>query len=96
MSLLRKPLITKKASFLNEKGVYGVIVDRKATKIDIKKEIEKTYGVTVICVNTMLYASKRKTRYTKLGVSQSKQPAYKKALVTLKEGEIIDFYGNVH
>lgn len=90
MSILRKPLITEKVSALNEKGVYGLIVDKKANKIEIKKEVEKTYGVTVNSVNTMRYAGKRKVRHTKLGLSRGKQPAYKKALVTLKEGEVID------
>jgi large subunit ribosomal protein L23 len=96
MSILRKPLITEKVSALNEKGVYGLIVDKKANKIEIKKEVEKTYGVTVNSVNTMRYAGKRKVRHTKLGLSRGKQPAYKKALVTLKEGEVIDFYSNIN
>ena len=95
MSMLRKPLITEKVSALNEKGVYGLIVDKRANKIEIKKEVEKTYGVTVGSVNTMRYAGKRKVRHTKLGLSRGKQPAYKKALVTLKEGEMIDFYSNI-
>ena len=94
MGVLRKPLITKKVSSLNERGVYGLIVDKKANKVEIKKEVEKTYNVTVNSVNTMRYASKKRTRYTKSGVTQSKQPAYKKALVTLDVGEVIDFYNN--
>ena len=96
MSILKKPLITEKVSAFNEKGVYGLIVDKKANKVEIKKEVEKTYGVTVNSVNTMRYAGKRKTRYTKSGMSRGKQPAYKKALVTLKEGEVIDFYSNIN
>jgi len=94
MRLLRRPWITEKVSALNEKGVYGLIVDKNATKVEIKKEVEKIYHVTVNRVNTMRYAGKRKTRYTKLGMSRGKQPNYKKALVTLKEGEVIDFYSN--
>jgi len=96
MSILRKPLITEKVSALNEKGVYGLIVDKHANKVEIKKEVEKTYNVTVRSVNTMCYAGKRKVRYTKLGLSRGKQPAYKKAIVTLKEGEVIDFYSNIN
>jgi large subunit ribosomal protein L23 len=96
MSVLRKPLITEKVSALNEKGVYGLIVDKRANKVEIKKEVEKTYGVTVNSVNTMCYAGKRKVRNTKSGLSRGKQPAYKKALVTLKEGEVIDFYSNIN
>ena len=96
MSILRKPLITEKVSAFNERGVYGLIVDKKANKVEIKKEVEETYNVTVNSVNTMCYAGKRKTRHTKLGLSRGKQPAYKKALVTLKQGEVIDFYSNIN
>lgn len=95
MSLLKKPLVTEKVSALNEKGVYGLIVDKKANKIEIKKAVEAAYGVSVVSVNTLRYAGKQKTRYSKTGVSKGKRPAYKKALVTLKEGEVIDFYNNV-
>ena len=96
MSILRKPLITEKVSSLHEKGVYGLIVDKKANKVEIKKEIEETYSVTVNSVNTMRYAGKKKIRHTKSGMSRGKQPAYKKALVTLREGEVIDFYSNIN
>ena len=96
MGILKKPLITEKVSALNEKGVYGLIVDKHANKVEIKKEVEKTYGVTVDSINTMRYAGKKKTRYTKTGVSRGKQAGYKKALVTLKEGEVIDFYNNIN
>ena len=94
MSLLKKPLVTEKVSALNEKGVYGLIVDKKANKVEIKKAVEATYGVTVDSINTLRYAGKTKTRYSRTGVSKGKRPAYKKALVTLKEGEVIDFYNN--
>ncbi len=96
MSILRKPLITEKISALNEKGVYGLIVDKKANKIEIKKEVEQKYGVTVEQVNTMCYAGKQKSRHTKSGVSKGKRPAYKKALVMLKAGEVIDFYSDIN
>lgn len=94
--ILRKPLITEKVSALNETGVYGFIVDNTANKVEIKKVVEETYSVTVTSINTMRYAGKRKTRHTKAGLSRGKQPAYKKALVTLKSGEVIDFYSNIH
>ena len=96
MNCLKKPLVTEKVAAFNEKGVYGFIVDNKANKIEIKKAVEKTYGVTVQSVNTLCYAGKKKTKYTKAGVRKSKRPSYKKALLTLKEGEVIDFYGNIH
>ena len=95
MSLLQRPLVTEKASKLNETGTYGFFVNNGANKVEIKKEVERTYGVTVQSVNTIRYAGKKKTRYTKSGVTKGQQPAYKKALVTLKEGEYIDLYGNI-
>jgi len=95
MNLLKRPLVTEKVSSLNEKGVYGLIVDKKANKVEIKKTVEALYGVTVASVNTMRYAGKKRIRYSKTGISKGKSSAYKKALVTLKEGEVIDFYSNV-
>ena len=65
MSVLIKPVVTEKVSALNEKGKYGFIVDRKANKVEIKKAVEKMYGVTVEEVNTMNYLGKKKSRYTK-------------------------------
>ena len=65
MGVLIKPLVTEKVSDLNEHGKYGFVVDRKANKIQIKKEVEKTYGVTVESVNTMVHPGKTKRRYTK-------------------------------
>ena len=96
IDILRKPLITEKVAARNEKGVYGVIVDNSVNKLEIKKAVEQVYNVVVVCVNTMRYAGKKKIRYTKLGVSKGKRPAYKKALVTLKEGEVIDFYSSIN
>ena len=95
MSTLKKPLVTEKVSALNEKGKYGFIVDSEANKVEIKKAVEKQYGVTVERVNTMVVMGKKKTRYTKAGVLAGRKPSYKKAIVTLAEGEVIDFYSNV-
>ena len=95
MSILRKPLVTEKVSALNEKGKYGFIVDSDANKVEIKKAVEKQYGVNVERVNTMNVMGKLKTRYTKAGVLSGRKPNYKKAIVTLAEGEVIDFYSNV-
>lgn len=95
MSILRKPLVTEKVSAMNESGKYGFIVDKSANKVEIKKAVEKTYGVTVESVNTMVYAGKSKSRYTKSRVIAGKTAAYKKAIVKVAEGEIIDFYGAV-
>jgi large subunit ribosomal protein L23 len=95
MSVLKKPLVTEKVSALNEKGKYGFIVDADANKVEIKKAVEKQYGVNVEKVNTMNVMGKFKTRYTKAGVLAGRRPNYKKAIVTLAEGEVIDFYSNV-
>ena len=95
MSVLKKPLVTEKVSALNEKGKYGFIVDAEANKVEIKKAVEKQYGVNVASVNTMNVMGKFKTRYTKAGVLSGRRPNYKKAIITLAAGEVIDFYSNV-
>lgn len=95
MSILKKPLVTEKVSALNEKGKYGFIVAENANKVEIKKAVEKQYGVNVEKVNTMKVMGKFKTRYTKAGVLSGRKVSYKKAIVTLAEGEVIDFYSNV-
>lgn len=95
MSVLKKPLITEKVSKLNESGKYGFIVDRNANKVDIKKEVEKMYGVTVESVNTMRYQGKRKSRFTKSKVVTGRTAGFKKAIVTVAEGEVIDFYSGI-
>jgi large subunit ribosomal protein L23 len=95
MSILKRPLVTEKVSALNEKGKYGFIVDVEANKVEIKQAVEKQYGVNVEKVNTMKVMGKLKTRYTKAGVLAGRKPNYKKAIVTLAEGEVIDFYSNV-
>ena len=74
---------------------YGFLVKPEANKLQIKAEIEARYNVTVEDVNTMNYAGKRKSRYTKAGVIKGRTKAFKKAIVTLKEGETIDFYSNI-
>jgi large subunit ribosomal protein L23 len=95
MSILKQPLVTEKVSALNEKGKYGFIVDADANKVEIKKAVEKQYGVNVERVNTMIVMGKKKTRYTKTGILSGRRPSYKKAVVTLAQGEVIDFYSNV-
>ncbi len=94
-TILKRPLVTEKVSSLNEKGTYGFIVDIAANKVEVKKAVEKMYGVTVERVNTMSVMGKLKVRSTKAGMLTGRKPNYKKAIVTLKEGDVIDFYGNV-
>ena len=76
-------------------GQYGFIVDYKANKIQIKQAIKDMYNVTVESVNTMRVPGKIRTRYTKTGFTKGSTGAYKKAVVTLKKGETIDFYSNI-
>ena len=90
MEIIFKPILTEKMTILGEKlNRYGFIVDNKANKIEIKKAVEELYGVTVADVNTMRYAGKRKSRYTKAGLLVGKTNSFKKAIVTLKEGDKI-------
>jgi large subunit ribosomal protein L23 len=95
MSILKSPLVTEKVSALNEKGKYGFIVDINANKVEIKQAVEKMYGVNVAKVNTMRVMGKLKVRFTKAGTLAGRKPNYKKAIVTLAQGEVIDFYSNV-
>ncbi|MEW5846003.1 MAG: 50S ribosomal protein L23 [Bacteroidota bacterium] len=96
MDILIKPVVTEKMERLTDKlNQYGFIVDKRANKLQIKKAIEELYGVTVDSVNTMRYAGKVKTRYTRTGVLVGRNNSYKKAIVTLKDGDKIDFYSNI-
>ncbi len=95
MNILKSPLVTEKVSSLNEKGKYGFIVEISANKVEIKNAVEKMYGVNVEKVNTLSVMGKLKVRSTKAGMLSGRKPNYKKAIVTLAEGEVIDFYGNV-
>ena len=95
MSVLVKPLVTEKMSALNEKGKYGFVVSRGANKVEIKKEVEKMYGVTVESVNTMNYLGKSKSRFTKSRVITGRSSSFKKAIVTVAEGDVIDFYSEI-
>ena len=97
MAIIIKPLVTEKMTKITEKrpNVYGFIVRPEANKIEIKKEVEKTFNVTVEDVNTVRYVGKRSRRYTKAGLVKGQKSAYKKAIVTLKEGEEIDIYSNI-
>jgi large subunit ribosomal protein L23 len=97
MGIIIKPIITEKQTAITDKRAnrFGFRVAPAANKIEIKKAIEAMYGVNVVDVNTMLYSGKRKSRYTKSGIVNGRQASYKKAIVTLKEGEVIDIFGNI-
>tara|TARA_B100000614_G_C14455989_1_gene456372 strand:+ start:241 stop:531 length:291 start_codon:yes stop_codon:yes gene_type:complete len=96
MNILIKPVITEKmtadAENLNR---FGFVVDRSANKIQIKKAVEETYDVTVESVRTMVCIGKKRTRGTKSGFISGRTKTFKKAIVTLSEGDNIDFYSNI-
>jgi large subunit ribosomal protein L23 len=94
--VLIKPILTEKANSQQDKfRRYAFKVNRKANKLEIKKAIEGFYGVTVTDVNTAVIPGKSKTRFTKAGYLKGQKPAYKKALVTVADGESIDLYAAV-
>jgi large subunit ribosomal protein L23 len=96
MEILKKPLLTEKVAQLTEKlNRYTFKVDHRANKLQIKQAIEKMYGVNITAVNTMKYVGKLKSRNTKAGAVSGRAAAYKKAIITLKDGETIDFYSNI-
>ena len=96
MGVLIKPIVTEKMNTVSEKqNKFGFIVRPEANKLEIKAEVEALYGVTVVDVNTMNSAGKNKSRYTKAGFVKGRTNAVKKAIVTLKEGDTIDFYSNI-
>lgn len=97
MAFIIKPLVTEKMTKITDKqqNRYGFVVRPEANKLQIKSEIEGLYNVTVVDVNTARYAGKRSSRYTKAGLVKGQKASFKKAFVTLKEGETIDFYSNI-
>ena len=91
-----EPIVTERANNLSEKlKRYTFRVSTKANKHQIQMMVEDLYGVKVVAVNTMNYSGKNKSRYTKAGLIRGTENAYKKAIVTLAEGEKIDFYSNL-
>lgn len=96
MEVLKKPIITEKMTMLADKrNQYAFRVDKRANKIQIRKAIEEMYGVSIEAVNTMVYAGKAKSRYNKGSLLEGRTNSFKKAIVTLKDGETIDFYSNI-
>lgn len=96
MAIIIKPIVTEKMTALTDKlNKYGFKVDKNANKIEIKNAIQEMYNVTVVSVNTLVMPGKKKSRYTKGGVIKGATSDFKKAIVTLKEGDKIDFYSNI-
>jgi len=96
MAYIIKPIVTEKMTSITEKqNKFGFIVRPEANKLQIKKEIEERYNVNVVGISTIRYAGKNKRRYTRAGLLTGRTNAFKKAIVTLKENETIDFYSNI-
>ena len=96
MSILKKPLVTEKMTTLGEsKKQYGFVVEKTATKGQIKAAIQELYEVEVKAVRTMILPGKVRNRGTRSGYITGKTPAFKKAIVTLAPGQEIDFYKNI-
>ena len=96
MEILIKPIITEKMTAQAEKlNRYGFVVAKEANKLEIKEAVEKMYGVKVDSVNTQQYVGKVKTRNTTRGMAIGRVNRSKKAIVTLKQGETIDFYASI-
>jgi len=95
-TILIKPVVSEKAELLSEvRAHYTFVVEKTANKIEIRKAVEERYGVSVDRVNTMIMPGKTKNRSTKSGLIRGRVPAFKKAIVTLTEGETIDLYNEL-
>ena len=95
MEIIIKPVLTEKMTIQGEKlNRYGFIVDVRANKLQIRNA-EQMYNVVVTNVNTVNYMGKLKSRFTKAGLLEGRANNFKKAIVTLKDGDKIDFYSNI-
>ncbi len=94
--ILIRPVVTEKSEALTEKeDKYVFVVAKTSNKLSIKEAIEKMYNVSVAKVRTMIMPAKAKTRFTKSGVANGRKKAYKKAIVSLVDGDTIDFYSHI-
>lgn len=94
--VLISPLITEKMTNLTAShNQYGFLVNHKSNKIEIAKAIEKKFDVHVASVRTINHDGKTKTQFRKSGRFSGKTPKFKKAIVTLKEGETIEIFEQV-
>lgn len=96
MSIILKPVITEKMTGQADKfNRFGFFVDSKANKIEIRNTIEKMYKVTVTDVRTIITPGKIRKRMKRTGIQTGRVGKYKKAIITLKQGDTIDFYSNI-
>jgi large subunit ribosomal protein L23 len=95
VGIIRRPVLTEKVTALQDRRQYAFEVEPEANKIDIIRAVEKKFGVTVVSVRTMRTKGKEKTQLTRAGRFQGRTRMWKKALVTLKEGDKIDYLETV-
>jgi large subunit ribosomal protein L23 len=95
IGILVRPIITEKMTELGEKRQYAFEVPISVNKIEVGKAIEKKFNVKVTSIRTVLVKGKRKSQMTRRGRFEGHTKTWKKAIVTLKEGDKIDYFGNV-
>lgn len=96
MDISIKPIITERATKLSEKrNCYTFRVSPDANKYQIKTLVEQLYGVNVESVNTAIVRGKNKSRWTKSGLLRGKTATWKKAYVTVADGQTIEFFSNI-
>ena len=94
--ILIRPIVSEKMTQQGEKlNKYAFVVNPKANKLQIKQAVERFYGVSVVDVNTMNYRGKARRKYTKSGIIYGRTNHFKKAIVTLAEGDSIDFFSQI-
>jgi large subunit ribosomal protein L23 len=89
-TIIKRPILTEKMTTLNERNQYAFEVAIDANKIEIAKAIEKRFEVNVLSIRTQRYKGKNKTQFTRRGRFEGKRPGWKKAIVTLQEGQTIE------
>lgn len=94
-TIIIRPIFTEKTQLIGKDNRYAFIVDKEASKHQIRTAVEELFSVQVVDVNTTRMPAKLKTRFTKSGIQRGRRPAYKKAYVTLKQDNSIDFFGDV-
>jgi large subunit ribosomal protein L23 len=95
ISTLKRPLVTEKMTALQEKGQYAFEVSVDSNKITIARAVEKKFNVKVVSVRTITMKGKTKSQMTRRGRFAGRTAAWKKAIVTLKAGDKIEFFQNV-
>jgi len=95
IGIIYRPIVTEKSTTQQEKRQYVFEVDLSANKLEIARAVSKKFNVTVTGVRTINYSGKTKTQLTKKGRFSGKTSKFKKAIVTIKEGEKIEFFENV-